>query len=76
MTEAKATTKKTVTNEAVPKKETSKPRAKKVAIKGNPQERNEMIQYAAYFIAKCDGFAGDPLVYWAEAEAQIDKEKS
>ena len=78
MTESKtkATSKKAVTSETTSKKATPKPRAKKVAIEGSPQERYEAIEYAAYFIAERNGFVGDPLAFWAEAEAQIDNAKS
>ena len=75
-TKAKSTAKKTGAAEVTPKKAIPKPRAKKVAVKGSAQERYEMIQYAAYFIAERNGFVGDPLVFWTEAEAQIDKVKS
>jgi hypothetical protein len=75
-TKKKATSKKSVTSEVTPKKATPKPRAKKIAIEGNPQERYEAIQYAAYFIAESNGFVGDPLAFWAEAENQIDTAKS
>jgi hypothetical protein len=75
-TKTKSTAKKTVTSEVTTKKATPKPREKKVAVKGSAQARYEMIQYAAYFIAERNEFVGDPLVFWTEAEAQIDKAKS
>lgn len=57
-------------------KAAKKPRAKAVVAEISPQQRYEMVQYAAYFIAKCHGFEGDPHVFWTEAEAQIDNNKS
>lgn len=73
MTETKKTVqKKTVEPKVTPKKAPAKPRAKKVAVVITPQQRYEMIQYAAYFIAKCNNFEGDPHAYWTEAEAQIN----
>lgn len=54
-----------------------KPRTKvATVVEVTPQQRYEMIQYAAYFIAKCHGFEGDPHIFWTEAEAQIDNQKS
>lgn len=51
------------------------PRAKKAAAAAQPamgaEERYKMIELAAYYIAQRNGFAGDPKVYWVEAEAQI-----
>lgn len=35
------------------------------------QESYEVIQQAAYFIAEKNGFAGDAVSYWLEAEAQL-----
>lgn len=37
------------------------------------QQRYEMIQTAAYFIAERSGFNGDLHECWVEAEKQIDK---
>lgn len=53
-----------------------KPRAKKVAPILSNQERYEIIQKMAYYIAEHNGFVGDPHAFWAEAEAQIDAIKS
>lgn len=36
-----------------------------------PEERNEMIRVAAYFIAERDGFRGSEAEYWAAAENQV-----
>ncbi len=71
MTETKPVAKKAATTKSPAKKAATKPRAKKVAAI-TPQQRYEMIQYAAYFIAKCNNFEGDPHFYWAEAESQIN----
>jgi len=35
------------------------------------QESYEVIQQAAYFIAEKNGFAGDAVSYWLEAEARV-----
>ena len=37
-----------------------------------PEERNEMIRVAAYFIAERDGFKGGEAEYWAIAEHHIN----
>jgi hypothetical protein len=49
------------------------PSAKKVASKWNPgnEERYNMIQVAAYYLAERDSFAGSPVEYWAAAELQV-----
>ena len=44
--------------------------AKSVWNPGN-EERYNMIQVAAYYLAERDHFAGNPLGYWTAAEAQI-----
>lgn len=50
-------------------------RAAAKAAPGRPQmsaeERYRMVEVAAYYIAERDRFAGSPVEYWAEAEAQI-----
>jgi hypothetical protein len=72
MTETKTVAKKATSTKTPAKKAPAKPRAKKVVAVITPQQRYEMIQYAAYFIAKCNNFEGDPHTYWTEAEAQIN----
>ncbi|HDL77686.1 MAG TPA: DUF2934 domain-containing protein [Lentisphaerae bacterium] len=36
------------------------------------EERYKMIQTAAYLRAEKNGFSGDPVQYWLEAEKEID----
>lgn len=38
-----------------------------------PQDREQYIQVAAYYIAERDGFNGDPQDYWINAEQEIDR---
>jgi hypothetical protein len=38
-----------------------------------PEERYRMIAEVAYHKAERHSFAGDPVHYWVEAEAEIDK---
>lgn len=38
-----------------------------------PEARYRMITETAYHKAERHGFAGDPVLYWVEAEAEIDK---
>ena len=38
----------------------------------SPEERNEMIRVAAYYIAERDGFKGGDAAYWATAEHEIN----
>ncbi|TSA50687.1 MAG: DUF2934 domain-containing protein [Nitrosomonadales bacterium] len=51
--------------------------AKKSAVAGKwtpgPQERYNMVQVAAYYIAERNGFNGNPLEFWTAAEAQVVK---
>jgi hypothetical protein len=75
-TKTKTSAKKATPSEVAPKKAVPKPRAKKVVVEVSPQNRYEMIQHTAYFLAKCNNFEGDPLTYWTAAEAQIDNTKS
>lgn len=42
------------------------------AIELSPEERQEWITQAAYFIAERDHFRGDHERYWLEAEAEVD----
>jgi hypothetical protein len=79
-----AAAKKTVSNAALadaPAKSTksAKPAAKRSTTKKsasstwNPgnEERYNMIQVAAYYLAERDNFSGSPVEYWMAAEAQI-----
>ena len=76
-----AAAKKTVANAALadaPAK-TAKPAAKRATTKKsastawNPghEERYNMIQVAAYYLAERDNFSGSPVEYWIAAEAQV-----
>jgi hypothetical protein len=66
---------------AAPAKAAAKPAAAKKAPTPNKtakavwnpgnEERYNMIQVAAYYLAERDHFAGNPLGYWTAAEAQI-----
>ena len=46
------------------------PAAKKPAL--SPEQRYQMIQDAAYFIAERHGFSGDSAYFWSLAEAEIN----
>ncbi|HYD34366.1 MAG TPA: DUF2934 domain-containing protein [Methylophilaceae bacterium] len=37
----------------------------------SPEERYRMVEVAAYYLAERNKFAGSPVEYWAQAEAQI-----
>jgi hypothetical protein len=47
----------------------------KSAVSGKNQmsaeERYRMVEVAAYFLAERNNFAGNPVEYWTQAEAQI-----
>ena len=46
------------------------PAAKKPEL--SPEQRYQMIQDAAYFIAERHGFSGDSAYFWSLAEAEIN----
>jgi hypothetical protein len=46
------------------------PAAKKPVL--SPEQRYQMIQDAAYFIAERHGFNGDSAYFWSLAEAEIN----
>ncbi|MDO9050857.1 MAG: DUF2934 domain-containing protein [Methylotenera sp.] len=72
----KPVVKKAAASDTSVEKAAPKPRAKKVTPILSNQERYEIIQKTAYYIAEHNGFVGDPHAFWAEAEAQIDALKS
>jgi len=74
MTESKS--KPSEKSETTAKKAAPTTRAKKTSNVISNQERYELIQRTAYFIAEHNGFVGNPHAFWAEAEAQISKMKS
>lgn len=77
----KATASKAPAKAAAPAKTAVKPAAAKKApavkktakAAWNPgnEERYNMIQVAAYYLAERDSFNGNPLEYWTAAEIQI-----
>ena len=46
------------------------PAAKKPEL--SPEQRYQMIQDAAYFIAERHGFSGDSAYFWSLAEAELN----
>jgi hypothetical protein len=68
-----AAPKKVAAKPAAPKKAAAPKAAKKVTAAPGAEERYRMVEVAAYYIAERNGFAGDPTVFWTEAEAQITK---
>ncbi len=54
-------------------KPASKRAPAKKAAAWNPgnEERYNMIQVAAYYLAERDNFAGNPVEYWSAAEIQV-----
>jgi cell division septation protein DedD len=63
----KTTPKKTATAKAASAKTKSSPR------KISAEERYKMTEVAAYFLAERNGFKGNPVEYWEQAEAQISQ---
>lgn len=60
-----ATVKKAPAKAAAPKKAAAKPHSL------SPEERYQWVATRAYFLAESNGFGGDPVAYWTEAELQI-----
>ncbi|SNR69798.1 Protein of unknown function [Methylobacillus rhizosphaerae] len=58
----------------VSRKTSSKAGTSKAAASISAEERYRMIEVAAYFLAESNGFSGDPIAYWATAEAQINSQ--
>lgn len=63
---------------AAPKKTTSAKPAAAAKTKTSPrkisaEERYKMTEVAAYFLAERNGFKGNPVEYWEQAEAQISQ---
>ncbi|HYG31677.1 MAG TPA: DUF2934 domain-containing protein [Methylophilaceae bacterium] len=40
-------------------------------IRMGAEERYRMVEVAAYYLAERNNFAGNPVEYWTQAEAQI-----
>ena len=62
------------TGKTAGKTTTKKAAAKRVASERNslsPEQRYRRIEQAAYFLAESEGFRGDPVAYWIEAEKQV-----
>ncbi len=74
-TTAKPAAKPAAAKPAAAKKAPAKAAApKKAAAKAgslSPEERYQWVATRAYFLAESNGFAGDPVAYWTEAEIQI-----
>ncbi|MDR2219239.1 MAG: DUF2934 domain-containing protein [Methylobacillus sp.] len=56
---------------SVAKKTAAKPAARPSAWNPGNEERYNMIQVAAYYLAERDQFRRNPVEYWTKAEAQI-----
>lgn len=59
------------------KKVAKKAAAKKTApgrTRLSLEQRYRRIEQAAYFLAESEGFQGDPVSYWIEAEKQLAAE--
>jgi len=37
-----------------------------------PEQRQRMVESAAYYLAEKNGFSGDPQQYWLQAEKEVD----
>ncbi len=66
---AKTTSKKAPASKEAPKKKSASPKTIKRKI--TAEEHYQMVQTAAYFRAQRDGFKGDSMKYWIEAEKEI-----
>jgi hypothetical protein len=66
---APALSKKPAATKAKPE---AKPK-KSASLKIGAHERYKMTEVAAYFIAEKQGFTGNPVDFWLQAEQQISK---
>lgn len=84
---SKPRTKRTLAKAEPTPPQTDKPSSKKPASRQKqtaplvntrtPEQRQKMIEEAAYYVANRRGFiGGNPLEDWLEAEAEIDKQLS
>lgn len=67
---AKATAKPAAAKKA-PAKAAAPKRTPAKAGSLSPEERYQWVATRAYFLAESNGFKGDPVAYWTEAEIQI-----
>jgi Protein of unknown function (DUF2934) len=67
-TASKSPTKKSATSKKPAAKRPRKTSTRKVSA----EERYKMIEVAAYYIAEQHNFEGNPLDFWAAAEAEIN----
>ena len=56
---------------AKPRKASAKGDGQKSTWIPSNEERYNMVQVAAYYLAERDNFAGNPVEYWTQAEAQV-----
>jgi len=68
-TKGKATSRATTTE--TPASSTKETILAENLVDASNQALCEMIQQVAYLIAEKNGFAGDAVTYWLEAEAQV-----
>ncbi|MCB4811881.1 DUF2934 domain-containing protein [Methylovorus menthalis] len=73
-----AKTAETAVKKTTPKKTASAKPAASAKTKSSPrkisaEERYKMTEVAAYFLAERNGFKGNPVEYWEQAEAQISQ---
>jgi hypothetical protein len=68
---------KTATTTKPAHKKAASPKSKTASIEITPEQRQRMIEEAAYFIAERQGFMNhSTLEHWLAAEAEIDKQLS
>jgi len=66
---------KTAKNTKQGMKKSDKSRSSASSLGITPEQRQSMIQVAAYYIAEREGFTRhSPLEYWLTAEAEIDRQ--
>ena len=70
-TAKKTTAKKTTAKKTAAKKTTAKKTAAKKATKKVVAITETQIQVQAYLLAEAEGFSGNPVEYWLQAEATL-----
>ena len=70
---AEAAAKKTAPKKTAAAKPAAPAKTKSSTRKISAEERYKMTEVAAYFLAERNGFKGNPVEYWEQAEAQISQ---
>ncbi len=74
MKKTRKTTKRVSSTTRRPASAVAKALPQPAPVAATPEERKQMIEEAAYYKALRDQYRRDPIVYWLEAEDEIDRQ--